>query len=234
MNESFATVAFADLAGFTALTEAHGDRDAVGIVETFEQMTRQALAGQTRLVKLIGDAVMLAGPNATDVVRVLLDLARETDAMPNFPLLSAGAHEGSVVERDGDLFGTTVNIASRLASLADPGQVLVSRTIANRASADGIAVVRDVGVRSLRNVSTPVRVFELIRADADVIGWTIDPVCRMRVDPARRVVLIADEREVWFCSERCAARFSSHPDRFGATDDLRSPGSIASEPPPES
>ena len=99
------TFCFVGLAGFTALTEAHGDTDAVALLERFLTMTRRALEPDVELLKSIGDAVMLAGkaPEAT-----LLSVARivaSCQQTSGFPLPRAGAHHGPAIARDGDYLG---------------------------------------------------------------------------------------------------------------------------------
>lgn len=103
-----AAVAFADLAGFTALTEVHGDEDAADVAERFYGMAKGCLSGDTRLVKPIGDAVMLVGHDPDDTLATVLALAAAVQAKPDFPVLRAGVHLGRVVTRDGDVFGPHV------------------------------------------------------------------------------------------------------------------------------
>jgi adenylate cyclase len=107
------TFGFIDLAGFTALTEAHGDQEAVGLLDRFERLVDAALAGAGTRIKSIGDAVMLRfGDPASavaGVARVFTGCADE----PSFPLPRAGLHHGTAVPRDGDWFGATVNLAAR-------------------------------------------------------------------------------------------------------------------------
>ena len=108
------TIAFVDLAGFTALTEVHGDNAAVDVLDTFNAAVRTAVGDSgAELVKTIGDAVMLAAltPAAGLVaVRQVFDACYATDA---FPEPRGGLHHGPVVAKDGDYFGATVNLAAR-------------------------------------------------------------------------------------------------------------------------
>ncbi len=135
-----ATVGFVDLAGFTALTDAHGDRAALDLVVRFEAMIRDGIDGDGRLVKTIGDAAMVTFEDPT---RALTGLGSALDALAvteHFPLARTGLHHGSVLERDGDLFGATVNLAARVAGQAAGGQV------------PGTAAVERARTRSIRCV----------------------------------------------------------------------------------
>ncbi len=98
-----ATFAFVDLAGFTALTEAHGDAEAVSVIRAFRDRVLAILQPGDRLVKTIGDAVMLAFPTprrAIDALRVLLrsELVHQEAVL----LPRGGAHHGAAVAVDGD------------------------------------------------------------------------------------------------------------------------------------
>lgn len=212
MNDTMITVAFADLAGFTALTEAHGDLDAVSVIERFDAMARELASSHIRVVKVVGDEVMLAGDDPADAALAVLALATVVHATPRFPLVRAGVHHGPVVARAGDYFGTTVNVASRLTSIANPGQVIASSDVATAVRERTTAIVTDLGLRELRNLSEPLHVFELLASGNVAPGQIVDPVCRMRLDPVHRNVSIeVAGQTVRFCSEECARRYAHHP-----------------------
>ncbi len=212
-----ATFIFADIAGFTALTEAHGDEDAAELAGRFSACVAALLpeiGGE--LVKTIGDALMLRVPGSGDAVR--LGLAIVHDAMRDHlsPTVRVGMHTGSAVERDGDWFGSTVNIAARVSGLASGGEVLL--TGATRESAGDIAglAFRTHGRHRLRNVQEPVAVFAAVRqGDSDDRGLLIDPVCRMAIDPERAAgVLVHEGTEYHFCSLACVAAFAQSPEDY--------------------
>jgi adenylate cyclase len=207
-----AAVIFADLAGFTALTEAHGDTAAADIAERLVTAAESVLAGADRLVKALGDAVLITSTGALSAITLVQNLfeACETDA--RFPDLRAGLHYGPVVERGGDIFGATVNIAARIAARAGGGQILMTRPIADAAAAGDVAT-RSLGPTPLRNLTTPVELFELVRAGAP--DRTVDPVCRMMVHPATAAGRLSYAGiDYLFCSLDCAAKFAAHPDNF--------------------
>ena len=122
-------VVFVDLSGFTRLTEERGDEVAVRFASTLQrEADAVAKANDGRLVKLLGDGAMLRFPDADRGLDAALSVVRSLSVDGTIPA-HAGVHAGPVIERDLDLFGRTVNLASRIAEAAGPGQVLVSEAV---------------------------------------------------------------------------------------------------------
>jgi adenylate cyclase len=120
------TIAFADLAGYTRLTEEAGDEEAVGLVERFVQAVQDTLPEDARVIKTIGDEVMIVGADAA----TLLDWAVGFQAMQTGrPLPRIGLHQGPALFRDGDYYGRAVNLASRVGARAAGGEVLITRPL---------------------------------------------------------------------------------------------------------
>src|SRR5215475_7701883 len=130
------TFSFVDLAGFAALTEAHGDLDAVDLLDRFIGLARESLSPGDELVKSIGDAVMLASPGSAAAVAALAGLWDRCSETTGFLLPRAGAHHGPAISRDGDYLGATVNLAARVAGHAGGGQVLATSAVARAARRD--------------------------------------------------------------------------------------------------
>ena len=211
MSDVVATFGFVDLAGFTALTEAHGDAEAVALLERFEAITVEALGPDDHLVKTIGDAVMIVFPEpaaaVTAVGRVFGALAEA-----GLPIGRAGLHHGPAIRRGEDYLGASVNLTARVAGQAHGGQLLGTTEVADAARRLGVTVV-DLGCFELRNIAEPVELFQLEVCSA-AAGNAIDPVCRMQVaraDAAGR--LRHRDHDYWFCSLRCAATFAAGPER---------------------
>ncbi len=223
-NRIRASFGFIDLAGYTALTEVQGDEDAADVAIGFAKLTRAALGPGDRLVKSIGDAVLVTSPDPASgvdlVERVLIAAARDI----RLPALRAGLHHGEAVERQGDVFGAAVNLAARVAAEAHAGEVLGTEPIADAARAAGIPVA-PLGNVVLKNVRQSVPLFSL----ALVVGATdtpVDPVCRQPVDRrGASGTLRYRGMEFWFCSLTCAAAFASNPG-WHAAESLR-PRSLA-------
>ena len=139
-SEAQATFLFADIAGFTALTEAHGDEHAVQLVEEFANVVQAELPRvDGEYVKAVGDALMLRVPEPGDAVRFGLWITRNAMSGHHAPSVRVGGNHGSAVERSGDYFGTTINVAARVSALAAGGEVLITgRTAALAPDLEGV------------------------------------------------------------------------------------------------
>ena len=155
-------IVFVDLSSFTRLTRERGDESAV-VAATSLQRLADATATQHggRLVKLLGDGAMLRLTNATVGVDAALDLV-ETMSGEGALSSHAGVHTGPVIERDLDVFGQTVNLASRIADAAGPGEVLASEAAVETAgnAAFGFERIDDA---ELKGLPGPVALFRVTR-----------------------------------------------------------------------
>lgn len=207
-------VLFVDLVSFTALTEVHGDVAGADAAGALVAIVESHLDGETRLVKTLGDGVLITTPTplhalqmAASIVEGLHDLDDGFDAR-------AGAHHGPVVERGGDVFGSTVNLASRVSSLAAPGRIVATRPVAESV-ADLDLAATPLGQQRVRGFVEPVELFEIDPCEHDG-HWVTDPVCGMRL-PIDKVVASRASATTWefgFCSLRCTEIFDRAPERF--------------------
>ncbi len=119
-------IAFADLAGYTRLTEEAGEDEAVDIIERFVEGVQNTLPDDARVIKTIGDEVMIVGSDAS----ALLDWAVGFQQLQSErPLPRIGIHQGLTLYRDGDYYGRAVNLAARVGARAAGGEVLVTRPL---------------------------------------------------------------------------------------------------------
>jgi adenylate cyclase len=124
-----AAVAFADLVGFTRLGGRVAAEDLGAVARRLEAIAADAAGPGVRIVKTIGDAVMLTG-EAEPLLTSMLALNEAVDAAgEEFPQVRCGVAFGQVVERDADLYGHAVNLASRVTGLARPGSVLTTAEV---------------------------------------------------------------------------------------------------------
>ena len=160
-------VLFTDLVGFTEFTDARGDAAAVEVLDEQSTIARDALAGGVgQVVKELGDGLMLWFDHATQGLRAAGDILRAIETARSergFPLsLRMGMHCGEVVERGADFVGQTVNIASRIADLAGPGELLVSEQVVDAVGGQfPTAVFRPVGPTRVKGVTAPVWLYRL-------------------------------------------------------------------------
>jgi adenylate cyclase len=153
-------VAFADLVGFTRLGEEIAPEDLGSVAERLFTVTREVVAAPVRLVKTIGDAVMLTADDPDDLVRTALDLVAASDlqaADGSFPQLRVGVAYGPAVARGGDVFGRSVNLASRVTAIARAGSVLATREVRD-ATPDGFRW-SSAHARRLKGLPEPVPLY---------------------------------------------------------------------------
>ena len=125
-------IAFADLAGYTRMTEEAGEEEALTAVERFVEAVEETLPDDARIIKTIGDEVMVVGSDPA----ALTDWAVGFQAMhTERPLPRIGIHYGETLYRDGDYYGREVNQAARVAARAAGGEVLVTRPVVDAAGA---------------------------------------------------------------------------------------------------
>ncbi len=211
------TFLFSDLAGFTALTEAHGDESAAEVAQAFcREVGELVPVGRGELVKQIGDAAMVRLDDARDAVHLGLEVAYDLGGRHGLPAIRVGMHTGTAVERDGDWFGAAVNLAARVAGHATGREVLLSDQTRLAAGEQPDFRLFPRGRIELRNVGEPVLLHAVRRrGEVTPAGLEIDPVCRMAVDPyAAAGVLSHKGRDYLFCSLLCARAFAEAPERY--------------------
>jgi adenylate cyclase len=126
-------IAFADLAGYTRLTEEQGEEEAVDAVERFIEDVEVTLPDDARVIKTIGDEVMIVGSDAAGLVDWAVGFQRLV--ADRRPVPRIGMHHGLTLYRDGDYYGREVNLAARVAARAAGGEVLVTRPVVELAGA---------------------------------------------------------------------------------------------------
>jgi len=215
---------FVDLAGFTALTEAHGDEDSADLAREFYTVVdRAAGEREAKMIKTIGDAVMVRAPRAADAVRLALCVVGEIGGQHGFPSVRAGIHTGPATERAGDWFGATVNTAARVSALASGDEVLLTQATRQAAGPVESVEYRERGRSQLKNVIQPVTIYAAhSTGERGADNLPIDPVCRMAVDPARATGRLTHDRvDYYFCSLRCAHAFAAAPGDYADRESVR-------------
>jgi adenylate cyclase len=151
-------VAFADLVGFTELGETVDVQELGGLAGRLSKLAGEAVEQPVRVVKQIGDAVMFVSPDAGKLIATCLDLIARAEAADDFPPLRAGVAYGPAVNRWGDWFGSTVNVASRLTARARPGAVLVSEAVKDTVGDDTFQWSA-AGEKKLKGLNKPLNTF---------------------------------------------------------------------------
>lgn len=137
------TVGFADIVSFTRLARGMDEDELAAMVETFERRTSDLVAALGgRIVKTLGDEILFVASDAPTGAEIGLRIVETIGGDPDLPRVRVGMATGSVLTRLGDVFGTTVNVASRLTPMARPNTVVVDLVTA--------AELRDHGDYDLR------------------------------------------------------------------------------------
>jgi adenylate cyclase len=145
-------IAFADLAGYTRYTEEEGEEEALSFVERFIDAVNDTLPDGARVVKTIGDEVMIVGQDA----RALCEWAVGFQALfDERPAPRIGLHRGCAIYRDGDYFGRDVNLAARVVARARGGEVLVSDAVRETVEELDHLSFEDIGQVKLKGFSEP-------------------------------------------------------------------------------
>ena len=214
-NKIETTFLIADLAGFTALTEAHGDMSAASIVSRYIEIVNDTLHPECRLIERTGDEVLIASKNTQSIVETAIHLRQAVERETDFPCVHAGIHAGSTLEKDGHYFGRALNLTSRVAAHARGGEILCTDKIV-----DSVEPIIDVKYHSLgqikfKNISEPVSLYEINVEGHAGECTAFDPVCHMHVQPeiAAANILFKD-RMYYFCSIDCAKSFTNQPYRY--------------------
>jgi adenylate cyclase len=124
-------IAFADLAGYTRLTEEAGEEEAVDVVERFVESVEDTLPEEARVIKTIGDEVMVVGADPGALVDWAVGFQQLNEGLRPAPRI--GVHAGETLYRDGDYYGRAVNLAARVGARAAGGEVLVTQPVVEAA-----------------------------------------------------------------------------------------------------
>ena len=145
-------IAFADLAGYTRFTEEEGEEEALSSVERFVEGVTHTLPEDARVVKTIGDEVMIVG---TDVGALVDWAVGFIDTVEERPQPRMGMNLGSTLYRDGDYFGREVNLASRVVARARGGEVLVTDSVVEAVSGASDLRFEPIGDVKLKGFDEP-------------------------------------------------------------------------------
>lgn len=166
------TIMFTDLVGFTEFTALRGDAVALELLVMQERLVRESLPSGGRIVKELGDGLMLSFDNPCDAVATGLALQERFEAEgtdSDFPLwVRIGIHSGRPAHRGDDLVGNDVNIAARIVDLAAPGEVITSEATASLTS-EGLEGVEfePLGPAVMKGIPSPIPLYRALREASD-------------------------------------------------------------------
>jgi adenylate cyclase len=156
-------VGFADLVGFTALSQSLPPRELAGAISEFESCASAVVMGAGgRVIKLIGDEVMFVADDPGTGCEIGLRLVEAFHDHGVLPPIRGGLAYGDTITQEGDYFGPTVNLAARATRLADADNVLVTDSLARELPREDFNF-RRLGSRRLKGFSDPVALYVLER-----------------------------------------------------------------------
>jgi adenylate cyclase len=155
------TIAFADLAGWTRFTEEVGEEEALDVVEDFIDAVNDTLPENARIIKTIGDEVMIVGQDPAELTDWAVGFQR---LWQERPLARIGIHQGVTLYRDGDYYGRDVNLAARVVARARGGEVLISGSVLEAIDQRGPLRFENIGQVKLKGFNETV---QLCRANLE-------------------------------------------------------------------
>ena len=161
-------IAFTDIVGFTEFTAVQGDTEAIALLDRQEQLVRAALPSGARIVKELGDGLLLWLPDAYPALVAALDLLDRfaEAAQPTALWVRIGMHWGCPTPRGDDIVGHDVNLAARIVDVAGPGELLLSDTVRTALDATTALALRfdELGPVVMRGIPEPVRLYRASRS----------------------------------------------------------------------
>jgi adenylate cyclase len=171
-------VGFADLVGFTALSQQLSEGALAEVVSRFEELAYDTVAaGGGRVVKMIGDEVMFVTPDVAAAARIALSLSDAYGGDEQLSDVRVGLAYGPVLAREGDFYGPVVNLASRTVNIARPGSVLVSAEVVDALGDEPAFSCRSLRSRYLKDIG---------RVPLSVLEWSEDMLEPEEGDRRRR------------------------------------------------
>ena len=209
------TFLISDLSGYTALTEAHGDRYAAEVIRRYVELSDSLLTESARRVERVGDELLIVADVPADAVRAAVRLRAIVEQEPRFITVRCGVHRGTVILQGGNYVGAALNLTARITGHARSGQILCTQPVADAAVDLPDIMYRPRGQIRFKNVPEPVLVFEVVCGERGAVDASVDPVCHMLVTPDAAAAMLSFESEVYyFCSFECAKRFAARPEDY--------------------
>lgn len=193
-----------------------GDHAAADVLRRFSVTVRSSAARHRgRVLKQIGDEFMLMFAQPADAIAFGLAMDRFVDTEPQFPALHIGAHTGTLLYREGDYVGGTVNLAARVASAGAAGQFLITEELRDTVGPHPDVDFAALSPQRLKGISNPLCLVEVRRRIARRSNRETDPVCGMPLHPSDVAAQTTWAGTTFkFCSQTCQRAFTQAPDRL--------------------
>ncbi|GAA4734948.1 adenylate/guanylate cyclase domain-containing protein [Flavisolibacter ginsenosidimutans] len=178
MEENIA-VLMADLSGYTALTETHGAVSAADLIDKYLEIVQGCLVGDCKLIERTGDEVMIVSASSDFLLSTAVMIMTNASRQENFLQVHGGLHYGKVLKRNGSYFGSVINLTSRIAAKATPGNFWCSEDFLLAVSDKSAFTFEPKGKHRFKNISDDMEIAALVNTSAE--AFVVDPVCRMLI-----------------------------------------------------
>ena len=219
-NELKTSFLIADLAGYTSLTETHGNVSAVNLVTRYIEIVQKSLKDDSVLQERVGDEVLIISNRVSCLLDTAKNLVHNIEQEHQFLSVHIGIHTGNVIKQDGNYFGSALNLCSRISSYSRGGQILCSEDVVK--DTDNMELYQFIKVGDIRfkNVSEPVTIYELV-LDSSNSSIVVDPVCKMQINKLNSSAKITYNNKIYhFCSSKCLEIFIKNPDYYTQTNTM--------------
>jgi len=209
--EANIAIMMADLSGYTAMTEVHGANSAATIIDKYLAIVKKSLVGSSHLHERVGDEMVIVANSAEDLAYTATFLLERANNENQFLPLHAGLHYGPVIKKDGAYFGSTINTASRITSIAEKGRIVCSAEFIQQLPEGHPYLVETKGIFTFKNLLKPVELFEMSCCiEYMTKKYVIDPVCQMLIKTPATAPQLQNKGECYyFCSENCLEMYKT-------------------------
>jgi adenylate cyclase len=198
-------ILMADLTGYTALTEIHGPEAAALIIKKYVDLAHKSLIGDSYMLERIGDQLVIVSSNADDLAKTAIELYKKVSMEDHFLAIHAAIHFGDILEIDGHLYGSTINLTSRIATNAKEGKILVTDDFINALSEPNDFLFSFHNQIRFKNIREAKNIYEMIQETGfSYKKKRIDPVCHMLLEDHEDEFTFEHHNKThYFCSDHC-------------------------------
>ena len=209
--EKYIAILMVDLNGYTALTDIHGAEAAAHIIDKYIRIAKQSLTGDSFLQERVGDQLMIVSDSADNLAKTAITLQKNLEQENGFLKIHSGLHYGRVLELNGHLFGSTVNLTARLMSKAGNGELICSKDFMEALKNKLLYQFIAKGIVQFKNVLGSKMIFGLLPAQGKQTGTLVDPVCKMIIGDSEKDIHLHYQGEThYFCSYDCRDIFQQN------------------------
>lgn len=215
MSSEYEFLLFLDLSGYTALTDVHGGQEAAKVVHRLMQIVDDVLTDDVVFEERVGDEIILSTKNGEQLLQTALKLKATLSKEGNYPSFHAALHYGKIFRQAGGIFGTAINLTSRIVGHAKSTQILCSKAFLLNIEKPEYIYYEKQGKLKFKNLMSLVEVFEITSSQFVSYNKKIDPVCKMTLFIDEKTLKSEFEnKKYYFCSNKCKDYFEKFPDRF--------------------